>query len=54
MPLVERHTVNSEWYTTICLPEVFEEKSKTNQRRLVILHHMTMRALTHLLKQVAF
>ncbi|GBP73156.1 hypothetical protein EVAR_52583_1 [Eumeta japonica] len=25
VPLENRKTVNSEWYTTICLPEVFEE-----------------------------
>ncbi|GBP52779.1 Histone-lysine N-methyltransferase SETMAR [Eumeta japonica] len=42
-----RKTVNSEWYTTICLPEVFKEKSlqkslkdrKNNRQRRIILHH---------------
>ncbi|GBP48376.1 hypothetical protein EVAR_96414_1 [Eumeta japonica] len=32
-------TVNSEWYTTICLPEVFEEIRKNNRQRRIILHH---------------
>ncbi|GBP13783.1 Mariner Mos1 transposase [Eumeta japonica] len=31
--------VNSERYTTICLPEVFEERRKNNRRRRIILHH---------------
>lgn len=39
VPLVERKTVNSEWYTTICLPEVFGELRKDNRRRRIILHH---------------
>jgi len=39
VPMVERRTVNSEWYTTICLPEVFGEIRKTNRRRRIILHH---------------
>lgn len=39
IPLENRKTVNSEWYTTICLPEVFEEIRKNNQRRRIILHH---------------
>jgi histone-lysine N-methyltransferase SETMAR len=39
VPLVERRTVNSEWYTTICLPEVFGEIRKTNRRRRIILHY---------------
>ncbi|GBP68206.1 Histone-lysine N-methyltransferase SETMAR [Eumeta japonica] len=30
--------VNSEWYTTICLPEVFEEIRKNNRQRRIILH----------------
>ena len=32
-------TINSEWYTTICLPKVFEEIRKTNKRRRIIVHH---------------
>lgn len=39
VPLEQRKTVNSEWYTTICLPEVFGEIRKTNPRRRIILHH---------------
>ncbi|GBP22674.1 Mariner Mos1 transposase [Eumeta japonica] len=34
-----RTTVNSEWYTTICLPEVFEEIGKNNRQRRTLLHH---------------
>ncbi|GBP18647.1 hypothetical protein EVAR_14417_1 [Eumeta japonica] len=37
--LENRKTVNSEWYTTICLPEVFEEMRKNNRQRRIILHH---------------
>lgn len=39
VPLEDRKTVNSEWYTTICLPEVFGEIRKNNHRRPIILHH---------------
>lgn len=39
VPLVERRTVNSDWYTTVCLPEVFGEIRKTNGRRRITLHH---------------
>lgn len=39
VPLEQRRTVNSEWYTTICLPEVISEIRKTNRRRRIILHH---------------
>lgn len=39
IPLENRKTVNSEWYTTICLPEIFKEIRKNNQRRRIILHH---------------
>ncbi|KMQ86491.1 mariner transposase [Lasius niger] len=39
VPLAQRRTVNSEWYTTICLPQVFGEIRKTNRRRRIILHH---------------
>ncbi|GBP21659.1 hypothetical protein EVAR_16205_1 [Eumeta japonica] len=34
-----RKTVNSEWYTTICLPEVFEEISKNDRQCRNIFHH---------------
>jgi [histone H3]-lysine36 N-dimethyltransferase SETMAR len=37
--LEQRRTVNSEWYTTICLPEVFKEMREKNKRRRIILHH---------------
>lgn len=39
VPLENRKTVNSEWYTTICLPEVFGEIRKNNRQRRIILHH---------------
>lgn len=39
VPLEQRRTVNSEWYTTICLPKVFGEIRKTNRRRRIMLHH---------------
>ena len=39
VPLEDRRTVNSDWYTTICLPEVFGEIRKTNKRRRIVLHH---------------
>ena len=39
VPLEQCRTVNSEWYTTICLPGVFQEIRKTNRRRRIILHH---------------
>ena len=35
--LVEQR--NSERYTTICLPVVFQEIKKTNRRRRITLHH---------------
>ncbi|GBP35924.1 hypothetical protein EVAR_91475_1 [Eumeta japonica] len=31
-------TVNSDWYTTICLPEVIDELRKNNRKRRIILH----------------
>ena len=37
--LEQRRSVTSEWYTTICLPEVVSEIRKTNRRRRIILHH---------------
>ena len=39
VPLEQRRTVNSEWYTTICLPVVFQGIRKTNRRRRITLHH---------------
>ena len=37
--LEQRRTVNSEWYTTISLPVVFQEIRITNRRRRITLHH---------------
>ena len=31
--------MNSEWYTTICLPEVIDKLRKNNRKRRIILHH---------------
>ena len=31
-------TVNSDWYTTICLPKTFGDIRKTNKRRQIIVH----------------
>ena len=39
VPLEQRSAVNSEWYTTICLPVVFQEIRKINCRRRIPLHH---------------
>uniref|UniRef100_A0A182RUD9 Uncharacterized protein n=1 Tax=Anopheles funestus TaxID=62324 RepID=A0A182RUD9_ANOFN len=39
VPLEQRRMINSEWYTTICLPEVFREIRKMNKRRRIILHN---------------
>ncbi|XP_025158379.1 histone-lysine N-methyltransferase SETMAR-like [Harpegnathos saltator] len=38
VPLVQCRTVNSEWYTTICLSEVFGKIREINRRRRIILH----------------
>ena len=37
--LEQRTSVNSEWYTTMCLPEVFGEIRKRNKRRRINVHH---------------
>lgn len=37
--LENQKTVNSAWYTTICLPKVFGELRKNNAKRRIILHH---------------
>ena len=39
VPLEQRRTVNSEWYTIICLPVVVQEIRKTNRRRKITLQH---------------
>ena len=37
--LEDQRTVNTDWYTTICLPEVINELRRTNRNRRIILHH---------------
>ena len=39
VPLEQRRTVKSVWYTILCLPVVFQEIRKTNRRRWITLHH---------------
>ena len=39
VPLEHRRTINSEWYTTICLPKIIGLIRKTNKRRRIIVHH---------------
>ena len=39
VPLEQRRTVNSEWYTTICLPVVFQEIREINRRWRITLRH---------------
>lgn len=39
VPLESQKTVNSAWYTTICLPEVFGKLRENNPNRRIILHH---------------
>ena len=39
VPLEQRRTVNSECYTTICLPVIFQEIRQTNRRRRITLRH---------------
>ena len=39
VPLDYHGTVNSEWYTTICFPEIFGVIRKTNKRHWIVLHH---------------
>ena len=57
MPLVlleQRITVNSEWYTTIYLPVVFQEIRKINRRRRLTLHHDNASSHTSAKKQLHF
>ena len=49
VPLEQRRTVNSEWYTIICLPVVFQEIAENGS-----LSTTTKRALTHRLQQLHF
>ena len=51
VPPEQPRTVNSEWYTTICLPIVFQEIRKTNCRRRITLHHDN--ASSHTSAQIA-
>ena len=37
--LEDRRTVNTDWYTIICLPEVINELRRTNRNRRIILYH---------------
>lgn len=37
VPLEKRRMINFEWFTTICLPVIFEKIRKTNRR--IIFHH---------------
>lgn len=42
VPLVERRTVNAEWYTGVCLPHVFQKWSEKHPRtglQGLLLHH---------------
>lgn len=39
VPLGEQKTVNSEWYTTICLPSVMEKIRVRRSKSHTILHH---------------
>jgi len=39
MALEDRKTINIDWYTTICLPEVINELRRTNRNRYIIFHH---------------
>lgn len=34
--LEDRKTVNADWYTTVCLPQVITEFRKNNSRRRVV------------------
>ena len=53
VPLEHRRTVNSEWYATICLPEVFGEIRKRTKED-ESLFTMIMQALRHRLKHRLF
>ena len=39
VPLEQCRTINSELYTNICLPVVFQKIRKNNRRRRITLHH---------------
>jgi len=44
--LEDRRIVNTDWYTTICLPEVMNELHRTNRNRRIIFHHDNARCHT--------
>ena len=46
VPLEHHRTIDSEWYTTICLAKVLTEIRKTNKRRQIIVHHDNARCHT--------
>ena len=49
IPLVERKTVSSEWYSEVCVPKVFQEwhcKFKKRVRRQILWHHDNANAHT--------
>jgi len=48
--LEDRRTVNTDWYTTICLPEVINELRRTNRNCCIILHHNN--ASYHIIRQI--
>lgn len=54
MPLVNYRTVNSEWHTTFCLPEVFEEIKKNNQRHRILLHHDNAKSVQEVFQDAYF
>lgn len=39
IPLQQRKMANSEWYTAICLPDIFKKISKTSRRNWITYHH---------------
>ena len=39
IPLEDQKTVNTKWYTEICLLKVINEIFKNNKNHLIILHH---------------
>ena len=53
VPLEQRRSVNSEWYTTICLPESSKKLGKPKAKG-GLLSTTTMRAPTHRLKRLHF
>ena len=48
--LEDRRTVNTDWYTSICLPEVINELRRTNRNRRI----MTTPAVTQHVKSIFY